>query len=255
MNAIAISAVAFASIFGATLLGMLLRSIVPERHLSAGSKEVVTLATGLIATMAAVLLGLLISSTRTSYEEKRSQVIRMTADMIELDLLMKDYGPEGRPVRQVMRDAVPQMIDSIWRENASRFRLEADAVPDASVEAVLASFMELSPHDDDHRARRERALQVGLDLAKIQLLLFAQPANAISAPFITVLVLWLTFVFATFSIYARATPLIVAVLFVCALSASSAIFLILDLDSPFAGLLQIPSAPLRNALPALAAAS
>jgi len=255
MSAIAISAIAFASIFSATVLGMLLRPLLPDRYLSAGSKEVVTLGTTLIATMSAVLLGLLISSTRTSYEEKRNQVIRMTADIIELDLIMKDYGPEARPARQVMRDAVPVMIDSIWRENASRFRPEANAEPDAGPEAVLAKFMELSPHDDDQRARRERALQVGLDLAKIQLLLFAQPVNAISAPFITVLVLWLTFIFATFSVYARPNPLIVVVLFVCALAAASAIFLILDLDSPFAGLLQIPSAPLRNALPPLAAAT
>lgn len=255
MSAIAISGIAFASIFGAAVLSMLLRSIVPDRYLSAEAKEVVTLGTALIATMSAVLLGLLISSTRTSYEEKRNQVIRMTADIIELDLLLKDYGPEARPARQVMRDAVPLMINSIWRENADRFRSEANAVPDAGAEAILYKLQELSPHDDGQRARRDRALQVGLDLAQIQLLLFAQPANAISTPFITVLVLWLTFIFATFSVYARPNPLIVVVLFVCALSASSAIFLILDLDRPFVGLLQIPSAPLRNAVPPLAAAT
>ena len=252
MSAIAISAIACTSIFGATLLGMLLRSILPERYLSAGSKEVVTLGIGLIATMSAVLLGLLISSTRTSYEEKRSQVIRMTADVLELDLLLKDYGPEAQHARQVMRSAVPTMIDSIWRENADRFRPDANTAPDAGAEAVLYELEQLSPRNDGQRARRERSLQVGLDLAQIQLLLFAQPRNAISAPFITVLVLWLAFVFATFSIYMRPNPVIVVVLFVCALSASSAIFLILDLDSPFVGLLQIPTAPLRNALPPLA---
>jgi Protein of unknown function (DUF4239) len=255
MSAVAISGIAFASIVGAILLGMLLRSILPDRYLSAESKEVVTLGTTLIATMSAVLLGLLISSTRTLYEEKRTQVIRMTADIIELDLLLKDYGPEARTARQVMRDAVPLMIDSIWRENASRFRPDANAVPDAGAEAVLDKLQELSPHDDGQRARRDRALQVGLELARIQLLLFAQPANAISTPFITVLVLWLTFIFGTFSLYARANLLTVVVLFLCALAASSAIFLILDLDGPFAGLLQIPSAPFRNALPALAAAA
>src|SRR6185295_16103105 len=105
MSAIAISGVAFAAIFGATVLGTLLRLILPDRYLSAGSKEVMTLGTALIATMSAVLLGLLISATRISYEEKRNQVIRMTADIMELDLIMKDYGPEARPARQVMRDA------------------------------------------------------------------------------------------------------------------------------------------------------
>jgi hypothetical protein len=255
MSAVAISAVAFASIFGAALLGMLLRSILPERYLSAGSKEVVTLGIGLIATMSAVLLGLLISSTRTSYEEKRGQVIRMTADILELDLLLKSYGPEAQHARQVMRNAVPTIIDSIWRENGTRFRADADAIPDTGAEAVLYEVEQLAPQNEAQRARRERALVVGLNLAQIHLLLFAQPANAISTPFITVLVLWLAFIFATFSIYVRPNPLIVVVLFVCALSASSAIFLILDLDSPFAGLLQIPTAPLRNALPPLTAAA
>src|SRR4029453_15213992 len=101
-----------------------------------------------------------------------------------------------------MRHAVPAMIDYIWRENASRFRPEANAVPDAGAETVLDELQKLSPQDDAQRAHRDRALQVGLDLARIQLLLFAQPANAISTPFITVLVLWLTFIFGTFSIYA-----------------------------------------------------
>lgn len=255
MSAIAIAAIAFASIAGFTLVGMLLRSIMPERYLSAESKEVVGLGTALIATMSAVLLGLLISATRLSYEEKRTQVIQMTADLIELDLLLKDYGPEARPARQAMRDNVPHMIDSIWRDSAGRFRSEANAAPDAGAEAVLYELQGLAPRDDAQRAHRDRALQVGLDLARIQLLLFAQPANAISTPFITVLVLWLSFLFVTFALYARPNPLIVVILLACALAAASAIFLILDLDRPFAGLLQIPSAPFRNALPPLGPAT
>jgi len=251
MSAIAIAAIAFASMSAFALLGMSLRSILPARYLSAESKEVVGLGTALIATMSAVLLGLLISSTRISYEVKRDQVIHMTADLIELDLLLKDYGPEAQPARQGMRDTVPLMINSIWRDSAGLFRAAANTAPDAGAETVLSELQALAPHDDSQRAHRDRALQVGLDLAKIQLLLFAQPANAISTPFITVLVLWLSFLFSTFTLYARPNPLIVVILLVCALAAASAIFLILDLDRPFAGLLQIPSAPFRNALPPL----
>jgi hypothetical protein len=253
MNVIAVSAIAFAAMSAAAILGMLLRSILPDRYLGADSKEAIRLGSALIATMSALLLGLLVSSTRGSYEEKRGQVIRMTADMIELDLLMKDYGAEARPVRQAMRGAVPSMIDGIWRANAGGFRSDANAVPDAGTETVLSDIEQLSPQNEGQRARRERALQVGLDLAQIQLILFAQPANAISTPFITVLVLWLTFIFGTFGICAPPNALTVVVLLVSALSAASAIFLILDLDTPFGGLLQIPSAPLRNALPPLSA--
>lgn len=251
MSVVITCIVAFVSMVVAMILGMALRPVLPERYLSDESKEVIRLGSALIATMSAMLLGLLISSTRNSYEEKRGQVIRMTSHLIELDLLMKDYGPEARPVRQVMRDAVPPMIDSIWRGHAPEFRADADAVPDAGTEAVLSALEQLSPRDDGQRARRERALVVGLDLAQIQFLLFSQPTNAISTPFISILVLWLAFLFVTFGLTAPPNSLIVVVLLVSALSAASAIFLILDLDRPFGGLLQIPTAPLRNSLPAL----
>jgi len=253
MSALAIAGVAFAAMFGAALVGMLLRSALPERYLSSESKEVVRLGAALIATMAAMLLGLLVSSTRGSYEEKRGQVIHMTADLIELDILMKDYGPEGRAVRQVMRDAVAPMIDSIWRARTEEFRSNADAVPDAGTEKILAGIEQLPTETESQRARRDRAIVLGLELAQIQFILFSQPTNAISLPFITIIVLWLTFVFGTFTLSAPGNPLIVVVLLVAALSAASAIFLILDLDRPFGGLLQIPSLPLRNALPALLA--
>ncbi|HZR81890.1 MAG TPA: hypothetical protein VFD92_12390 [Candidatus Binatia bacterium] len=252
MGVVAVSGIAFAAMFGAAIVGTLLRSILPERYLSDESKEVIRLGSALIATMSALLLGLLVASTRGAYEEKRSQVIRMTADLIELDLCMKDYGAEARPVRQAMRDAVPAIVDGIWRGQADRFRSDANAEPDTGTEAVLSELQELSPRDDGQRARRARAIEVGLDLAQIQLVLFSQPDNAISPPFITVMVLWLAFIFGTFTLFAPPNPLIVAVLLVSALSAASALFLILDLDSPFAGLLQIPAAPLRNALPPLA---
>ncbi|MDX2170328.1 MAG: hypothetical protein SF182_24865 [Deltaproteobacteria bacterium] len=165
MSALAIAGATFASIAAVTLLGMWLRAFLPDRYLSAESKQVVSLATALIATLSAVLLGLLISSTRTSYEEKRNQVIRMTADLIELDLLLKDYGPDAQPARQAMRNAVPLMIDSIWRDGAGRFRSEANAAPDAGAEAVLYELQALAPRDDSQRAHRDRALLVGLDLA------------------------------------------------------------------------------------------
>jgi hypothetical protein len=251
MSVATISVVAFASMFGAAIAGMLLRSLLPERYLSTESKEVIRLGAALIATMSAMLLGLLISSTRGAYEEKRNQVIRMTADLIELDILLRDFGAAGRPVRQAMRDAVAPMIDGIWRGHAGAPRPDADAVPDAGTEQILAGIEQLPTLTDGQGARRERAIALGLELAQIQFILFSQPANAISTPFITIVVLWLTFVFGTFTLSAPPNFLIGVVLMVAALSAASAIFLILDLDRPFGGMLQIPAASLRSALPPL----
>ena len=67
-------------------------------------------------------------------------------------------------------------------------------------------------------------------------------------PFLVVLVFWLTILFISFGLFAPPNATVIATLFVCALSVSGAIFLILELDQPFEGLIRISSAPLRNAL-------
>jgi len=250
LSPIYVSGIVFALIFGSTLVGMLLRSILPEHHLSADSKEVVRLATALIATLAALVLGLLIASTRSSYEQTSGQISRMISDVVVLDRLLDEYGPDTRPLRQMLRDSITPMADSIWHvgaQDGGPFR------PSTQGETAFFRLQELSPGDAVQRGLQARAVQISTDLAQTRLLLFAQPADAMSTPFLIVLVLWLVLIFASFSVFARPNATIVAVLLVCVLSTSSAIFLILEMGSPFSGLMQISSTPLRNALTPLAA--
>jgi hypothetical protein len=245
LSPIYVSGIVFALIFGSTLAGMLLRSILPEHHLSADSKEVVRLATALIATLAALVLGLLIASTRSSYVETSGQISRAIADIVVLDRLLDEYGPDAMPLRQMLRGSIAPMANSIWRDGAQDggpFR------PNTQGETAFFALQELMPKDVVQRALQARAVQISTDLAQTRLLLFAQPADAMSTPFLIVLVLWLIFIFASFSVFASPNATIVAVLFVCVLSTSSAIFLILEMGSPFTGLMQISGAPLRNAL-------
>src|SRR5471030_3406507 len=224
---------------------MLLRSILPEHHLSADSKEVVRLATALIATLAALVLGLLIASTRSSYEQTSGQISRMISDVVVLDRLLDEYGPDALPLRQMLRDSITPMADSIWRGNARNVQ---PFHATAQGETAFFKLQELAPGDAVQRGLQARAVQISTDLAQTRLLLFAQPADAMSTPFLMVLVLWLVLIFTSFSIFARPNATIVTVLFVCVLSTSSAIFLILEMGSPFGGVMQISSGPLRSVL-------
>jgi hypothetical protein len=245
VSSIAISSIVFALVFGSTLVGVLLRSILPEHHLSADSKEVVRLATALIATLAALVLGLLVASTRSSYEQTSSQIGRITADVVVLDRLLDEYGPDALPLRHMLRESIAPMADSIWRgnaRNAQPFRASAQG------ETAFFKLQELAPGNAVQRALQARAVQISTDVAQTRLLLFAQPNDAMSTPFLMVLVLWLVLIFTSFSIFARPNATIIAVLFVCVLSMSSAIFLVLEMGSPLEGVMQISSAPLRNSL-------
>lgn len=233
---------------------MMLRSALPEHHLSSDSKEVIRLATAMIATLAAIVLGMLISSTRSSYEQASGYVDRLTAGIVELDVRLDEYGAETRELRKLLRDTLVPVASSIWRDDASPVDKTAPFQTATHGEIVLRKLQELSPQNAVQRSLQSRALQLGGDMAQTRLLIFSQRGSSISTAFLSVLILWLMVIFGSFGVFTRPNTTVVTVLLVCALSVSSAIFLILEMGQPFSGLLQISSEPLRNALAPLAVA-
>jgi len=248
MSAIALSGVAFVCIAGGVLLGMFLRNTLPEHHLSSDAKDVVRLGTGLIGTIAALVLGLLIGSAKSTYDTQSTQVKQLTANIILLDHLLEEYGPETGAIRNLLRRGVTVLADRMWRENNSDSAKAAPFAASAESETFYLKLQELSPKNDFQRSLQARAIQVGTDMAQTRLLLFAQMNNSIPMPFLVVLIFWLTIIFASFSLFAQPNPIVICSLFIFALSAAGAIYLVLELGEPFAGLMQVSSTPLRNAL-------
>jgi hypothetical protein len=251
MSPMAMSWIAFACIFGGTFLGMFLRNRLPGHHLSGDTKDVVRLGTGLIGTIAALVLGLLIASANSTYETQSSQVRQLTASIVLLDRTLVQYGPETDSIRKLLREAVPILANRIWRENRSD---SGKVEPFEASSAALSFYDEiqkLSPRNDAQRSLQARAIDTSNDLAKTRLLLFAKAGGSIPMPFLVVLVSWLTIIFASFSLFADNNATTIAALCIFALSASASIFLILELSQPFTGLMMISGEPLRNALVAL----
>lgn len=230
--------------------GLFLRYKLPDSHLSGDSKDVIRLATALIGTMAAVVVALLFASTRGNYEATNSQVARLTAGVIELDQLLKEYGgQESLVLRRALRGDVASMVSAIWRNDAP---VTGQLLrPVTHEETVLYRLRQLEPKTPVQSAIKTRALAVSSDIEQTRLILLAQPPDALSRPFITVLVLWLCFIFASFSMSSKANPTLVAVLLVGGFTAATAIYLILELGQPFEGLLQLSNSALRHALPPL----
>jgi hypothetical protein len=247
LSALNLSFVAFAFIFGGALLGMLLRAVLPEPHLNADSRDVVRLGTGLIATLSALVVGLLIASAQSSFQTKSNQVKQITANIILLDNLLARAGPQAQPLRPLLRSGVKTLVDRIWREQNSGAAKAAPFEASAQSDLFFDKLLELTPQNDGERVVQGRAVQLWIDLAQTRVL-FAQTDSAIPMPFLAVLVFWLAAIFVSFGLFARSNAVVVSALFVCSLSAASAIFLILELGHPFSGLMEISSAPLSNAL-------
>lgn len=233
-------------VFGGTLLGMSLRAALPDAHLSSDSRDVVKLGMGLIATMSALVLSLLVASAKGSYDVRRNEITQLAAGVIITDRVLAHYGPESNHARDLLRLAVGHILERVWSE-------ESTAAPpgqpaSTADEGLYDEIQALSPESAEQRSLQAQALKTVVDLGQTRWLLFAQSGSSIPVPFLVVLVFWLTILFGSFGMLAPRNPTVLAVLFVSALSVSGALYLVLELDQPFQGLIQISSAPLHNAL-------
>ncbi|WP_422001645.1 hypothetical protein [Reyranella sp.] len=249
MTPIVVAASAFLLISTGILIGSLIRSRLPEHHVTGDSKDTIKLATALVGTLSALVLALMFAATRSSFETTSAAVSRLAADLTELDEVLEDYGPQARPIRQQLRADIDPLIRSIWYPEGGGERRAAGS---GRVGArALTMIRHLQPSDATQSSVHARALQLVNDISQARLSLFARPPDSVSGPFMVVLVIWLVFLFSTFSMITPPNPTLAVVLGISILSASAALYLILELGLPFNGLMQVSDASLRAALPPL----
>ena len=248
MSSLAVGLATFMCVFSGALLGMLLRRALPAHHLSDASKDVVKLSIGLIATTAALVLGLLIASAKSAFDTQSTEIKQAAANVLLLDRTLAHYGPETKETRDVIRRALAYRLALTWPETGTAStRLDAPEMT-PTVEGVEAGILDLSPGNGSQRWLQSRALQLIGDLEQTRWLLFGGIGNTIPIPFLVVLIFWISFIFLSFGLFAPPNGTVLVALLVAALSISAAIFLIVELDNPFAGLMKISSAPLRYTL-------
>jgi hypothetical protein len=246
MNTTHTAAVVAVCLLAAVWLGTWIRRLLPENHLGADTKDAVKLAIGLVATMSALVLGLLVSSAKSSYDTTRGEVIQMAAKVAFLDRVLSVYGPEAAGPRIQLRTLVQQMVRQMWSEEAGG--LAGLAANTSAGDAFYAALQSLSPKDDTQRNLKAQAISLGIELGQLRTLLVAQSVPSISKPLLVVVIAWLVVILIGFGTVAPPNATAMLALMVAALSVSGAIFLILELDRPLTGAIQISSEPVRSAL-------
>jgi hypothetical protein len=244
MSSIAISLIAFAVVFSGALLGMTLRAALPQDHFTSATTDSVKLAMGLVATMAALVLGLLIASAKSSFDMQNTELTEMSSKVVLLDRVLAHYGPETKDARNEVRSAVVRALesDTPGKSDARQF------VSSANGEGLYDKIAGLSPKDDAQRMIQAQAFSILISLGQTRWLLAEQRVNSVSLPLLVVLIFWLTIIFISFGLFAPRNATAFASLLVSALSVSGAILLILEMYSPYSGLIHVTSAPLRAAL-------
>ena len=248
MSPTLIGMIVFACTLGGALVGSWLRTALPAHHLDNESRDTVKLGIGLIATMTAFVLGLVTASAKSSFDAVDTDVKNTAMDVLTLDRLLARYGPETGQIREALQQAVASRIDTIWPQSSSRPAHLKPSVGASGVEGLADAIRGLTPRDDSQRSLQSRAVDLAEALLKARWALFVGVRPSVPLPFLVVILFWLTITFASFGLFAPRNATVFAVLFVCALSVWSAVFLILEMDGPFEGLLKVSADPLRYAL-------
>jgi hypothetical protein len=246
LAAYTIAFITFAFTFGFSLLGAYIRDRLPAPHLSKESQDVVRLGMGLVATMTALLLGLVTAAARGTFDAQDSAVRTSAANILTLDRHLARFGSETKPTRDLLRRAVAARVESIWPDD----RPAADsgaARSNPAVEEIENQILGLSSATEAQRWSKAEALKLSEDVVKARWRVLSS-GRAVPHAFLVVVIFWLTMTFASFGLYAPRNATVVSVLFIASVSVAAAVFLILELDDPLEGVIKVSAAPLRFAL-------
>src|SRR5262249_44170525 len=248
MSALTVGTVAFVCVFGAALVGIVLGKGLPEHHLSADSKDVIKVAMATIATLAALVLGLLVSSTKNSFDSKETEFKDTAAQIVLLDRTLAAYGPETKEARDLLRQVVVTRLKQVWPEAGADTVVPSAIAKGAGIEIVQRNILNLPAKDDTQHWLKAAALQATGNIATARWLLFEETSSSLKWPFLAILVFWLSAIFMSFGLFAPRNASVLAALFVAALSVAGSIYLVLELDQPYGGLIKISGVPLPMGL-------
>jgi hypothetical protein len=250
MSSVTAFVASFIAILIGAAVGVILKRSLQAGLLETGSKEAIRLATGFLATLAALVIGLMIASAKNSFDSQSTNVRQLGTNAALVDQMLTTYGPEAKTARTLLRETIPSATARIWRENIAK-GTEPGFIVSETAERFYNAVENLKPANAEQTSLKSRIIQLTTEMGRTRLLVFTESDDAIPVPFFIVLVFWLMVIFASFSLFAETGPIVIASTLVFALSVSSALFLIVDLSHPFTGLMQIRNHHLQMVLPAI----
>ncbi|HEY8084566.1 MAG TPA: hypothetical protein VIE69_03055, partial [Methylophilaceae bacterium] len=211
------------------------------------SKEVVKLATGLLATMAAVVLGLLITSAKDSFDRLQEDVLQSATKIILLDQVLEEYGPETKAIREMLRTNTILTVNQRFADGVKVQAKTGTTEAGVQFNSIQSRIRKLSPEGREQNSLVTRAIELSNEISLAHWALYNQDSS-ISSPFLVVLIFWLVIIFVSFGMFAPRNTTVMMSLFMCALAVSFAIYIILEMSSPLSGTIHINNAPLVSAL-------
>jgi hypothetical protein len=238
------------AVFAAGLVGLVLQRILPEKHTTGPSRDMVGAVAGLLTLLCALVTGLLIWTAYGVYAGQNAAIQTLASKVLQLDLALADYGPEANPVRAALRDRVGKTIDQVWgtRETDANFAANNFAEAVQVLHDPEKTLAHLQPSTDDQRQALATAKAAIEAIGQSRLQMSFALSAPVSYPLLLTVVGWVFFLFCGFGLMSKGGAVPVVALAVGAIAVATAVLLILDLSNPYLGAFRVSPAPLEQVL-------
>jgi hypothetical protein len=241
----------FTVIVSGVLAGLACGERLPPQHTSIETKSVVQVSMAVVGTVSALVLGLLVSNANSSFTARANEVTALSADIVRLDHFLRRYGPEAEPAREALRRYAALKTDDLFPvASGSAIRVDNPATNEL-LDQVEDLLLALHPSDPHQQWILTQSLQFAADIGAARWLLAQQSGQGTPTPFLILVVFWLTLLFASFALFAPHNLTARLTLVLCAFAVSGAVEMILELEQPFAGIVEISPVPMHAAVGAL----
>jgi hypothetical protein len=238
----------FLVIFGGGMLGLLLGRVLPEEYRSDATKTIVQTSTGMVSLLAALVLGLLVATAKNKFDTSNQQVEQFAASLMLLNRQLVNYGAEASDTNALLRKYTIAKIAETWPDGPGPKPGPGDSPAWKLLESLEQSLTELAPKTASERSEAATASETAAALAKTTWLQAAEESEHVPHPFVLIMIVWLFVLFVSFGLFAPRNMLVVIALLVGALSIAGAVVLIVDMDSPFEGMIVVSPDPMQEAL-------
>jgi hypothetical protein len=238
----------FLIVFAGAIGGLNLYRLLPDTHLTTETRDAVRLGIGMVSVLASLVLGLLTASAKGTFDHTDAAMRAYAADIILLDQTLRAYGPETKPVRNVLLDYTDRSVQGTWPTPPAKQAPLEDQDAGRLLAGVVEQILALVPTTPNQTWLRDQALNISAQLLHTRWALLVNQEGSISPVLIAIMVVWVTLIFVSFGLNAPRNSTVVAAFLVCSLSIGASIFLILEMDSPFDGVIMISGEPMKSAL-------
>jgi hypothetical protein len=234
-------------VFASAMIGSLIRRKLPESHFTDETKSVITLSMGVVGTLTALVLGLLIATASGTYNTRNQEITTLAAKIIQLDRLLRLFGPDADDERGLLRNYMMMKVKDLFPDGRAKPVLDnpKTTVLFEELEDQLSAMQGHSPHQ---KWVLSQAKAQAASISDLRWLLIEQDIIGIPVPVLIVVVFWLCLLFMSFGLFSPRNATVSVALFLCAIAVAVAVQMILDLSRPFEGVVRVSDKPLRHAL-------